>query len=189
MMTDFEPFLRAYGQPENPVKPDAKLLDAYRARVPAEIIEFWERFGFSRYSDGLLWVVDPTRLQAALQAWVPQASDASPAIPIIRSAFGDTIYWREDSFMLLDVIHHEEFQAGNTVQGLFNVYVRNERARRSVFQEALFDKALKKLGPLEADEIYGFKLPLVMGGTESVKNLDRMKMAEHLSILAQAHGI
>jgi hypothetical protein len=49
----------------------------------------------------------------------------------------------------------------------------------------LFERALKKLGPLAADEMYGFEPTLALGGKADLKNLHKVKAVEHLVILAQ----
>jgi hypothetical protein len=46
-------------------------------------------------------------------------------------------------------------------------------------------KALKKLGPLHPDEMYGFEPALAVGGTSKIENLVKVKMIEHLILLSQ----
>jgi hypothetical protein len=49
----------------------------------------------------------------------------------------------------------------------------------------LFDPAKRKLGILQSDEIYGFVPALMIGGSEDLKNLEKLKIIEHLTFLAQ----
>lgn len=184
-MTDFEPFFKEYGQPIEPERGDAKLLGRYKGIVPDPLIEFWERFGFGGYAKGLVWVVNPTLLDDVLAEWVPAKKQR--AIPVIRTAFGNVVYWHGDQFTFLDVHYNKPFQAGGDVELLFDYYLVEQKSRKSVLQEPLFKKALKALGILKRDEIYSYKLPLAMGGTPDVKNMEKAKMREHLSILATIH--
>lgn len=49
----------------------------------------------------------------------------------------------------------------------------------------LFEPALRTLGRLEPDEMYGFEPALVAGGTAVLANLRRAKLHPHLLILRQ----
>jgi hypothetical protein len=51
--------------------------------------------------------------------------------------------------------------------------------------EDLFEPARKKLGTLRRDEMYGFVPALMLGGSETVDNLEKVKAVEHLVILSQ----
>ena len=46
----------------------------------------------------------------------------------------------------------------------------------------LFERALKKLGKLEPDEMYGYKLSHFLGGKESITNLTKMNLFNHYEI-------
>jgi len=49
----------------------------------------------------------------------------------------------------------------------------------------LFPPALAKLDQLEWDECYGFLPPMPMGGPGTLDTLKRVKLLEHLAIVAQ----
>ena len=49
----------------------------------------------------------------------------------------------------------------------------------------MFEQALKKLGPLAPDELYGFEPALVAGGSLRVENLEKLNMLAHLSVLRE----
>ena len=49
----------------------------------------------------------------------------------------------------------------------------------------LFDRALKKLGPLAPDEMYALEPALAAGGAIALENLVRVKLDPHLTILRQ----
>ena len=48
-----------------------------------------------------------------------------------------------------------------------------------------FGPALRKLGRLKTDEMYGFVPAIAMGGPSEVKQLQKLKAVEHLVFLAQ----
>ena len=49
------------------------------------------------------------------------------------------------------------------------------------------NKAIEKYGMLEYDECFGY-VPLLLGGKETVNNLKKVKIREHLSIIAEMSG-
>jgi hypothetical protein len=51
--------------------------------------------------------------------------------------------------------------------------------------KSLFEQALKKLGPLAPDEVYGFEPALVAGGVNRVENLSKLNLFVHLAILRE----
>jgi hypothetical protein len=184
-MADFDAFLKEYGSPINPQRPDTALLSAYERIVPELLSQFWGRIGFAHFAEGLVWVTNPKPLEEVLKEWVPVKRNQIPAVCVVRSAFGKVIFWFANKFVLLDVHYNDRFEAGNDTQVLFDVFLTGKDARSGILQEPLFDRALRKLGPLAADEMYSFKLPIAMGGDRSVKNIIKVKMREQLSILAQ----
>lgn len=188
-MTDFDVFVTKYGPPENADMPRPELLAEYKDRVPAELIELWQRFGFSSYANGLIWVINPKQLEDVMLEWCPAKAKKARAIPVIRTAFGKVIYWTGSTFMLVDIHFNDRFDLGGNVEILFTFFLIGPKAGPAFLQEPTFKKALKRLGPLQADEVYGYKLPLAMGGDYNVANMEKMKIREHLSFLAQVHGI
>jgi hypothetical protein len=49
----------------------------------------------------------------------------------------------------------------------------------------LFEEALKKLGPLKPDEMYGFVPAIALGGPGTLNTLQKVKTIEHLTFLSQ----
>lgn len=185
-MTDFDAFIKEYGQPQNSEKPSQELINEYKKILPPKIIGFWERYGFAKFADGLIWVINPKQLEDVLSDWCPK-KDKSRLIPVIRTSFGKIIYWNKNTFTLLDTHYNDKFDASDNVELVFNLFLIGKVARRGILQESLFKKALKKLGSLESDEMYGYKLALAMGGDYKVENMAKMKIREQLSILGQIH--
>jgi hypothetical protein len=183
-MTDFQHFIDEYGSPTETEKPDQGSLGGYKGAIPDQVIEFWTRFGFGHYLQGLLWIPNPKQLEDVLTEWLPKRSRG---VPIARTAFGSVLYWQGHEFTLLDVNTNDRFSASDDAEVVFNFFLIGEDARLGVLQEPLFKKALKKFGPLRSDEMYGYKLPLAMGGDRTLKNMEKMKLREQLSILAQIH--
>jgi len=52
-------------------------------------------------------------------------------------------------------------------------------------QQPLFDRALRALGPLSAEEMYGFEPALALGGRAELGNLQKVDAVTHLILLAE----
>lgn len=51
-----------------------------------------------------------------------------------------------------------------------------------------YKAAIKKLGSLKYDECFGYVPLLVLGGKESVKNLKKVKILEHIALITEMSG-
>jgi hypothetical protein len=51
-----------------------------------------------------------------------------------------------------------------------------------------YDEAVEKYGELEYDECFGYVPLLALGGNESVNNLKKVKMKEHIALIYNMVG-
>src|SRR5689334_18415096 len=116
-MTDFSPFIEAYGEPVDHELADESTVDSYRGAVPDQLLEFWERYGFGGFGKGLVWVVNPSQLKTVFSEW--ESSRSARAVPVVRTAFGNILYWENPSFTLLDVHYNRRVPAGTSTEVLF----------------------------------------------------------------------
>lgn len=108
---------------------------------------------------------------------------------IARGAFGDLYFWGEQSGYTLKI-----FAPGAFATPMSPSIVSLDRAMQFFFGGRdreendfgdLFAPALKKLGPLKSDEMYGFVPALALGGPSTLEHLEKVKAVEHLVLLAQ----
>lgn len=117
---------------------------------------------------------------------------------IARTAFGKLYLWGENtncSFVISCPTHaiiamenKVQTVAPDTDSAVETFFVMSRRKRYALTdmsEKPLFAQALKKLGPLGPDEVYGFEPALVAGGEWSVNNLAKLNLDIHLTILRQ----
>ena len=68
---------------------------------------------------------------------------------------------------------------------LFFSLLIDEDIRDRILRVALYDEAKERLGPPERDECYAFVPALALGGAETADSVQRVKIREHLGVLAQ----
>jgi hypothetical protein len=180
------------------VKPEH--IKKFRGKLPEQLLSYWNQYGWSGYGKGLFWLVDPDEYEPALEAWIgdlpPMERDAYYVIA--RSAFGQLFLWGTKSGPSLDINSpwgmifpkdkSEKIAAGDAdflARMFFETKDRISLDLKDYLDKPLFDRALKTLGPLAADEMYGFEPALALGGKADIKNLRKVKAVEHLVMLAQ----
>jgi len=190
---DYTFFLKKFGQATVSHTVPFSSIKRYEGKLPAQLLQYWESYGWCGYANGLFWTVNPQDYEPILERWLVGTglSELDKYHVIARSAFGQIYLWGEDTANSLSVssylsrysyipsvLSREKFDFGTR---LFFSTMQPERND----VDHLFELALKKLGPLEADEMYGFVPALALGGPMELKNLQKVKTIEHLEFLSQ----
>ena len=182
-MSPFKKFLSVHGQGSNCRAVPAETLLSYEGLLPAKLLEHWSSSGWCGYGDGLLWVVNPEDLRDPMSEWL--GAEAGNAHPILRTAFGDVIFVNPDGIFYLDVRDDSITAMSKNVQIVFEFSLSDDEFLNHIVDRPLFKQASSRLGQLAVDECYGFTPALALGGSESAESLERVKLREYLSILAQ----
>lgn len=189
----FSIFLETFGDPvgHQPVPPSA--LDHYQGKLPNRPLGYWQEHGWCGYGGGLFWLVNPQDYEDVVAYWLSgthfEARDTYHLIA--RSAFGDLYLWGEDTGSVLTIAaYHSRYLDGayssgdeerdNKIHGLL-MWLMTE----CIYFDDLFEPARERLGTLAADEMYGFVPALMLGGSDSLERLEKLKAVEHLVLLAQ----
>jgi hypothetical protein len=198
MDEDLEYFLSKWGQPTERVPATEADLARLAQHVPPILIEYWREIGFSVFKEGLMTVTNPLEWMDVTNEWVAgtELAELDTFIPIMRGAFG--------RFRLLGLKHGYKASLEVTMAAYFgdrekprydlNISIKggfsgsNPDDYDTGDKTLDFAKALKKLGPLKPNEMYGFVPVLPMGGTRDLKHLQKLDAFAHLSILRQATG-
>ena len=113
---------------------------------------------------------------------------------IARSAFGDLYLFGERHGRKLHIVAADAclMPPRQGIQDLnlsIRVFFASRSRRANDFSDVsgslLFESALKKLGRLKYDEMYGFVPALALGGPATLDHLQKVKVVEHLVLLAQ----
>ena len=138
------------------------------------------------------------RLTRAPSRASPSAT-ASPTAARGAAPFGVLLVWGKKSGASLRISCAHGLVFPNPSAGKYVQLGREDFAMQMFFEskrvdlldlsdegrKPLFARALKKLGPLAHDEVYGFEPALALGGKATLANLRTVKIIEHLEILAQ----
>lgn len=198
----FNEFLREFGEPHDCTPIPESVIDAYRDRLPEQLVVYWRTFGACGFHNGLFWIVNPDEYQDLLDSWLEGTSfeQRTDLTVIGRTAFGRLYVWakrkghvisidpgvnllsydKEDDENALDDTAEDKkmrYYFGNKSPGDFDDPDEHD--------EPLFARALKKLGPVKNDEMYGYSHRLAMGGKALLSNLEIVKLHVYHDIAQQ----
>lgn len=83
-----------------------ELIEDYRDKLPKQIIQIWEEYGFGSFMDGFLKTINPHEFQDILQRAYFMGSKA---IPIFVTALGDMIAWEDNAYLTILRFRHGTF--------------------------------------------------------------------------------
>jgi hypothetical protein len=181
-MGSLDRFKQKHGPPTDCLKAPEASLKAYTGRLPATLLAEWEESGWCAYGRGLLWTVNPDEYTDILSDWV---SNAELMIAYLRTAFGSIIYWDGSDNYFLDVLIGYRGKIFRDIGSVFNWHLCNDDYLDDVVRRPEFEEALPILGPPQRDECYAFTPAIALGGPGAADSLKRVKLREHLALLAQ----
>lgn len=183
-MNPFQPFLDVFGKSIACKPAPAERIAAYKGRLPGPLLEFWQAEGWCGYRDGMIWFVDPEAYPEALDEW-----KITGQIVFARNGFGDLYLWSEKGLSILNVHLGNLYPMDILDLDIFlNKLITLKKTGGELLYGNLFPRVVKKLGRLSEDEAYTFVPALKLGGLGTVDSVQRVKLMEMLSILAQIHG-
>ncbi|NWL79547.1 GAD-like domain protein [Pseudomonas taiwanensis] len=196
---DLALFIDSFGEATHRTPVPESILKQWDNVLPPVLLDYWKDEGWAGYANGLLWTVNPDDFEHIKDAWLQGTSLESfdKFHVIARSAFGNLYLCGERTGRCVSIIciHNEILALKNrlkpktltaqnvTIQSLFGSSEPNDFDYSDIHGRQLFDRAVKKYGPLEPDEMYGFEPALVLGGSSVLENLHRLKLDPHLLIL------
>ena len=171
-------------------KPTDELLARYRERVPLELLEGWEQYGFGTFRDGYLKVVNPDDYADLLTDTYQLTSTPASAPPVVlfATAMGDLLIWEDDFLTQVDYRHGDTRIVGQNLNLFFKNHADDFNPRERLLWEP-YPAARERLGEPAFDECFGYVPLLALGGLETVDHLQKVKLREHIALIGQVTGL
>ena len=172
-------------------KPAPELVARYRDRVPPELVEVWEQYGFGTFCDGYLKIVNPDDYAGVLTDTYQLTSTAAPAPPLVlfATAMGDLLIWEIGYLALVDYRHGQTHIVAKNLSLLFRNLADGEETLTEEFFWEPYPAARARLGEPAFDECFGYVPLLALGGPEVAENLEKVKLREHIALIGQFTGV
>lgn len=188
---DFDGFLDDFGDPhDNESIPD-EVIEAYRDKLPEQLFTYWRALGACGFQNGLIWMVNPAHYQDLLDSWLEGSpfDNRKDLSVIARNAFGELEVWAKNKKQIMainpninTIYYYPEADSqisqneNESMQRFWGYQDAEFIDTTDAHEKPLFARALKKLGQLKSDEMYGFSHRLALGGKEALENLEIVKL-------------
>jgi hypothetical protein len=200
MDEDYKYFLSIIGPEFSKIQPTETQIEKFADLLPKKLLEYWQEYGWGGFHNGLFWLTDPEEYFPVVEEWLDETNipDKENYLVIARSAFGRIFLWNKKTGQNVTIIPldsliitsppDEDVAAGDdtdSLQAFLGEAEPETLDMEDVKEKKLFEKALRKLGPVAADEMYGFEPALAIGGLPVLDNMVKVKIVPHLILLAQ----
>ena len=184
-MKVFDRFISQYPPGQNMRKPTAEMLSQFQGKLPAELLDFWQEYGFGNYGGGLLKIIDPTDYIDTLTLWLGEQEDC---FPILMTGFGTLFIYRKRSetagdMCLLDIHYRRSGSFSTGFSDFFERILPAENFAEQFLRVDLFQEASAKHGGLAQNEIFFFAPALAFGGAESIQYVEKGNAVVHQHLL------
>ncbi len=195
---DFEVFIDEFGEAMKRVEVPPVAIEKWRGKLPDLLLAYWKEEGWCCYANGLFWIVDPDEYEDLVDEWLEDSPleqiDAFHAIA--RTAFGELFLCGESTGRSVKIncatnaifARNLTRKTSDDLDWSIRAFLGMDKETCDLSDESgtlLFERALKILGPLDSDEMYGFEPAIVLGGKMLLENLRKVKLDQHLTILRQ----
>ncbi|MFJ2370773.1 GAD-like domain-containing protein [Microbacterium sp. NPDC087665] len=169
-----------------PVEPE--VITEYRGRVPDELVELWEQYGYGAFGEGFLRVINPKLYEAEIGDCIGKTQGDGIAIPIMVTALGDLITW-EPSLGLVAVQYRlgTVYGLGTRVRSVLRLVEDGLIASR--LKGEIFAQAVEAYGELPYDQSFIFAPLLSLGGTVKVENLHKRETITAIQMMVEFQGV
>ncbi|MFT4213793.1 MAG: GAD-like domain-containing protein [Microbacterium sp.] len=170
---------------------DPEVIDLYRDRVPEELVEIWEQYGYGTFGEGFLRVIDPRQYEEEVGDCIGKTQGDGIAIPIMVTGLGDIITWEPSTGGIIALIFREERIVGlGTLKAfLFLLGLDGAEHLSDEFDWDLFPVAVAAHGELPYDQSFIFVPLLSLGGTKSVDNLHKRDTIAAIQMMVDFQGV
>ena len=162
-----------------------ELIKEYEDKLPIELITFWKEYVFGTFYDCYLKAINPNEYKELIEKSYFQGE---VSIPIFATAFGDLITWEKNQFVGIVKYRYGENDVISDGFDFFFDDVTDGELDEEFLSIKQYKAATKKLGSLEYDECFGYVPLLALGGKESVSNLKKVKIIEHITLITEMTG-
>ena len=162
----------------------AEMIQKYSTFLPDDIIEIWKEYGYGSLLGGYLRVINPEEYQELLRE---SYFRGNVSIPIFSTAFGDILTLEEGEYIGMIMYKYGDSRL-ITKKKRFIQNLEDDCFVGKYFQIPLYTEAVSLIGELKPDECFGYVPLLGLGGKETVENLSKVKMREHIELITQLVG-
>lgn len=168
-----------------------EIVEEYRGRVPDELVEVWERYGYGTFAHGFLRIIDPKLYEEKVGDCIGKTQGDGIAIPIMVTGLGDLITW-EPSVGVIGIFYREGRTAGlgSSVRNfVFLVELDGPEELSDTLHWDVFPEAVATHGALPYEQSFVFVPLLSLGGEATVENLHKRETITSIQVAVDIQGV
>ncbi|MBB2838886.1 UNVERIFIED_ORG: hypothetical protein GGE64_002631 [Rhizobium etli] len=193
-----------FGPIKDGIAVSALQAERYRGKLPDAMVDFWIEHGRGQWRDGLYWICDPEPIMPVLHtlsAGDPEF-DAGRMVPFLRDAFGEVSIWHPTFKVITLNVNSGTVTTTDittkVIEGMppFDDDMAVASAvDASVFDingwvdsttgKPVFDAVRRRLGPIDASQVYTMVPHFRLGGAGAAKDFSIGGFIEYLGVLTQ----
>jgi hypothetical protein len=174
----FDDFILEERVPQN-------IIDKYKEKIPNELLQVWQQYGFGSILNGYLKIINPDKFQDIMNE---SYFRSDVAIPIFSTGMGDIIAWEENRYLRMLNYRRGGFKGISAGFEFFFSDLENDSFCEKYLGWQPYLEAVKKYEQPAFDECFGYVPILGLGGPEKVENIDKVKLIEHICIITNLMG-
>jgi hypothetical protein len=157
----------------------SEMIEKYKGILPDFLLAVWEKHGLSSHGEGYIWTVNPDDYSDIIRSFFGKDNQL---VVFARNSFGK-LYAAKDGqeYRIRPQIGIARYFAEADIDNDFKYTLIT--LGDSEHKEHL--KAMKKLGPIDQDHMYGYVPMLALGGDGSLKETKIVKTQEYLMLVAE----
>ncbi len=169
----------------------AEVIDRFQGRIPSDIIELWQEYGYGTFGNGYFRVIDPIEYLDALGVeGIGKVTADGVAVPVIATAMTDLITWEPNIGMTNLRFRDEEVSgAGFEVK---NVVAKLKRPRANSVVEAMnwemYPEAVELHGMPEYGKSFTYVPLRSLGGPGTVESLKINDTVTAMQLMIEMQG-
>lgn len=168
----------------------AEIIEEYRGRVPDELVEVWEQYGYGTFGEGFLRVIDPKLYEAEVGDCIGKTQGDGIAIPIMVTGLADLITWEPDTGVVGILYREGRTQGLGAMKTFLNLVKRGGAAHLSrTLNWDIFPKAVAAHGELPYEQSFVFVPLLSLGGQAKVENLHKRETIAAIQVAVDLQGV
>ena len=175
-------------------KASEEVMNKYKNKIPEQVLDIWQNYGFGSFLNGYLKIVNPDDYEEVLKETYIQTEveKIKNTTVLFATGMGDLIILEEteeeDRYMY--IIKYRKGVFNNVLGGAY-CFFRFLEDKEFISLELdidMYNKAIQKYGEPAYDECFGYVPLLGLGGKDTVDNLKKVKLKEHIYIINDLVG-
>lgn len=167
------------------------VINEYRGRVPDDMIEVWQHYGYGTFGEGFVRIINPKVYEDGVGDCIGRVVGGTESIPLMVTGLADLIVWEPGAGLTGIKYRVEATQGlGLKVSTFFNL-TRAGGAKHldRVLDWSMFPKAVEQYGAPAFDESFVYVPLLSLGGPKKVSSLKVGKTVEAIRSMVHIQGL